>query len=217
MAIQVHTHQRITTVLINRPQARNAVDGPTAQSLYQAFMDFDADPHADVAVLAGVGGTFCAGADLKALAGGLGPESRANALHSDMQAVAPMGPTRLQLGKPVIAAVSGYAVAGGLELALWCDMRVMEDDAQMGVFCRRWARRWLLHKRWPATLPLSRKPACAQTVPAPWRNGGWSTMPPWRKSLPRAWLRCTAARALRVRRGSAQVLGGMVRLGCKLS
>ncbi len=138
MFIQVHTQDRVTTVLINRPQARNAVDGPTALALHNAFMAFDADPQADVAVLAGVGGTFCAGADLKALSVGLGPQSRANPLHEDMQAIGPMGPSRLQLSKPVIAAVMGYAVAGGLELALWCDMRVMEEDAQMGVFCRRW-------------------------------------------------------------------------------
>lgn len=138
MTIHVHTQDRITTVLIDRAQARNAVDGPTAQALYQAFMAFDADPQADVAVLAGSSGTFCAGADLKALADGSGPQSRANPLHEDMQAMAPMGPSRLCLSKPVIAAVSGYAVAGGLELALWCDLRVMEEDAQMGVFCRRW-------------------------------------------------------------------------------
>jgi enoyl-CoA hydratase len=134
MSIHVHTLDRITTVLIERPIARNAVDGPTARALYQAFTAFDADPAADVAVLAGAGGTLCAGADLKALAEGLGPQSRANPLNTDMQAIAPMGPTRLQLRKPVIAAVSGYAVAGGLELALWCDMRVMEEDAQMGCF-----------------------------------------------------------------------------------
>jgi enoyl-CoA hydratase len=138
MSIHVHTQDRITTVLIDRPQARNAVDGPTASALYQAFVAFDADTAADVAVLAGTGGSFCAGADLKALAERLGPQSRANPLNADMQAVAPMGPTRLRLRKPVIAAVSGYAVAGGLELALWCDMRVMEEDAQIGVFCRRW-------------------------------------------------------------------------------
>jgi enoyl-CoA hydratase len=138
MSIHTYTQDRITTVLIDRPHARNAVDGPTAAALHSAFVAFDADPQADVAVLAGSGGTFCAGADLKALADGIGPASRANPLHSDMQAVGPMGPTRLQLSKPVIAAVAGYAVAGGLELALWCDMRVMEEDAQLGVFCRRW-------------------------------------------------------------------------------
>jgi enoyl-CoA hydratase len=137
MTIQVHTQDRVTTVLIDRPQARNAVDGPMAQALYQAFLAFDADPLADVAVLAGGGGTFCAGADLKALSDGLGPQSRANPLHEDLQAIGPMGPSRLHLSKPVIAAVAGYAVAGGLELALWCDLRVMEEDAQMGVFCRR--------------------------------------------------------------------------------
>jgi enoyl-CoA hydratase len=138
MSIHIHTQDRVTTVLIDRPDVRNAVDDPTARALYHAFLAFDADPQADVAVLAGTGGTFCAGADLKALSEGLGPQSRANPLNDDMQAIGPMGPSRLHLGKPVIAAVTGYAVAGGLELALWCDLRVMEEDAQMGVFCRRW-------------------------------------------------------------------------------
>jgi enoyl-CoA hydratase len=114
MSVHIHTQDRVTTVLIDRPHARNAVDGPTAVALHRAFVAFDADPQADVAVLAGSGGTFCAGADLKALADGIGSESRANPLNTDMQAVGPMGPTRLQLRKPVIAAVSGYAVAGGL-------------------------------------------------------------------------------------------------------
>jgi enoyl-CoA hydratase len=119
----------VWTVLIDRPEARNAVDGPTAQALADAFREFDADPTAAVAVLAGAGGTFCAGADLKAMS---------NRLSSDMTDDGPMGPSRMELGKPVIAAIGGHAVAGGLELAAWCDLRVMEADAVIGVFCRRW-------------------------------------------------------------------------------
>ena len=120
-------------VRINRPAARNAVDGATAGALAEAFRAFEADPELKVALLAGAGGHFCAGADLKAMAGG--EPARANRI--DAAGDGPMGPTRMQLSKPVIAVVSGYCVAGGLELALWCDLRVCDETAVFGVFCRR--------------------------------------------------------------------------------
>jgi enoyl-CoA hydratase len=129
--VRVERDGPVTTVLINRPEARNAVDGPTAAALADAFRAFDADDEACVAVLHGEGGVFCAGADLKAI----GTE-RGNRV--DPEGDGPMGPSRMQLSKPVIAAVAGHAVAGGLELACWCDMRVAEEDAVFGVFCRRW-------------------------------------------------------------------------------
>ncbi len=132
MNIIVEKNEGISTILINRPHVKNAVDGITAQQLADAFRDFEADEEASVAVLGGIGGTFCAGADLKALA----EKRQANQTTPDGDA--PMGPSRMLLSKPVIAAISGYAVAGGLELALWCDMRVMERSAVMGIFCRRW-------------------------------------------------------------------------------
>ena len=125
----------VTTVIINRAHKRNAVDNETAQALTAAFLDFDADPQQHVAVLCGSGGTFCAGADLAAIASGE-RQSRYKSLGPHSQQ-GPMGPTRLQLAKPVIAAVAGHAVAGGMELALWCDLRVAEQSAVFGVFCRR--------------------------------------------------------------------------------
>lgn len=130
MSVKVTHDGEVTIVTIDRPQVRNAVDPATAAALVDAFGEFDADDSASVAVLTGAGGNFCAGADLKAISSG------------DVRPIVeegegPMGPTRMVLGKPVIAAVEGYAVAGGLELAIWCDLRVMASDAVFGIFCRR--------------------------------------------------------------------------------
>ena len=144
MSIEVQKHGRVTLVTLSRPGVRNAVDAATARALHAAFLEFERDEGADVAVFHGAGGHFCAGWDLQSgarlQAEGMAPEVLAQSLDFSAGSIdppGPMGPSRLQLGKPVIAAVSGAAVAGGMELALWCDLRVMEEDAYFGVYCRR--------------------------------------------------------------------------------
>ncbi|OJJ21216.1 enoyl-CoA hydratase [marine bacterium AO1-C] len=134
MSVYSEKKDHVTTIIIDRPKARNAIDFSTAQLLAQAFRDFDKDPDAYVAVLYGANGHFCAGADLKAVAS----VDTAQAPQLNETGDGPLGISRMQLSKPVIAAIAGYAVAGGMELALWTDLRVVEEEAIMGIFCRRW-------------------------------------------------------------------------------
>ncbi len=142
MAVRIEKNGPVTTVIHSRPEARNAMDPASADALQAAFLAFDADPDAHVAVLWGEGGAFCAGWDLKYASALQADASQIDALHYPVDGSpaprGPMGPTRLDLSKPVIAAIAGPAVAGGMEVALWCDLRVMEEDAYLGVYCRRW-------------------------------------------------------------------------------
>jgi enoyl-CoA hydratase len=136
--IEIEDQGSVRIVTIDRPDVRNAVDGPTAKMLYQAFAELDEDDDVRAAVLTGTDGTFCAGADLKGVADGRGNRVGDEDADRIAGSLGPMGPTRMLLDTPVIAAVEGFAVAGGLELACWCDLRVAADDAVFGVFCRRW-------------------------------------------------------------------------------
>lgn len=133
-AVLTSINDGICTIMLNRPDKRNAVDGPTADALRRAFIEFEENDALKAAVLCGTGGNFCSGADLEAI----GDEQRRNRIDPHGTGHGPMGPTRMHFTKPVIAAVSGYAVAGGLELALMCDLRVVEASSVFGVFCRRW-------------------------------------------------------------------------------
>jgi enoyl-CoA hydratase len=135
MEVLIEKKRNICTIILNRPEVKNAVNRKTAGLLAAAFREFEHDDRLDAAVLCGKGGSFCAGADLKEAAAL--KEVTDNRLNTDMDGEGPLGPTRMKLSKPVIAAVAGYAVAGGLELACWCDLRVAEPDAVFGVFCRR--------------------------------------------------------------------------------
>ncbi len=137
-AVRIERDDRTATVVLERPEVCNAVDPPTAAALAAAFADLDRDDGVHAIVLWGAAGTFCAGADLRAVAAGWDPSRLHPPSGRSDDGYGPMGPTRMELGKPVIAAVAGHAVAGGLELALWCDLRVVEEDAVFGVFCRRW-------------------------------------------------------------------------------
>ena len=142
MTVRVEKDGPITTIINDRPEARNAVDPETGEALVEAFLEFDDDPEASVAVFWGAGGAFCAGWDLKYVSSLKPGEDPLKDLHfpadGDPAPRGPLGPSRLDLSKPVIAAVAGPAVAGGMELALWCDVRIMEEDAYIGVYCRRW-------------------------------------------------------------------------------
>lgn len=179
MPVRTERRGAVTTVVLSRPEVRNAVDRPTAAALADAFRAFEADDEARVAVLWGEGGTICAGADLKALGTG-----RGNRVAEDGDG--PMGPTRMRLSKPVIAAVAGHAVAGGLELALWCDLRVAEEDAVFGVYCRRWGVPLIDG----GTVRLPRLIGTSRALD----RWGWPTgWCPWGRPVrrPRKWPRCS--------------------------